>query len=256
MTYQRIKYQRRSVESNGIEIRGERPGRDVCGGEIARPNRRRETAAPRSGTKGAHNCNSGWMRGANLDPWQHPSGAFATREGDTMWKKIDAASAKTTIVDARRAGLTLAKACAAAGVHVATACRWRVNDVVFARDFDAATESARRQRFAGLVAALRPVLKRPEERPRVVVHRDCPRCAAPVEVRKARGRFRGAPFWRCSRWPQCGWSGWRPRHTQDCSACSGPRFWSQSRASVSCPRCGTREMLGTGSMRNVRVISL
>jgi hypothetical protein len=45
-------------------------------------------------------------------------------------------------------------------------------------------------------------------------------------------------FWRCSRWPACGWARWRPRHPEDCPACGGPRYWSHSRKSVACAACG------------------
>jgi hypothetical protein len=55
-------------------------------------------------------------------------------------------------------------------------------------------------------------------------------------VKRARGFI---PFWGCRRRPWCRWASWRPRHPADCPTCHGPRYWSHSRLSVACSRCGT-----------------
>src|SRR4051812_5936326 len=69
------------------------------------------------------------------------------------------------LLEARRYGRTLRQAAAAAGVHVATVCRWQARDPELRQALtDAASQSARR----------------PAEgpRPRVSWRRDCPLCKA------------------------------------------------------------------------------
>jgi len=131
------------------------------------------------------------------------------------------------LVAAVAGGQTLRRAATAAGVHVATVCRWQA----------AAPALAARLRTAACVARRADLADRARRRPRVPWHPSCPACAAPVDVRRAHGCH---AFWRCCRWPRCQWASWRPRHRLDCPACGGPRYWSHSRLSVSCSRCQTR----------------
>lgn len=196
------------------------------------------------------------MRLQNSIPGNIPvRGTFAWFRGDAMWRKIDAASAKALIVTVRRAGQTLAEAAAAANIHTATLCRWQNADPAFARSLRKAADFVLRQRYSDLTTALRAVSKRQGKRLRVATHPNCPACSAAVQVRRVCGRYPGVAFWACTRWPQCVWASWRPRHVQDCPTCSGPRFWARSRLSVSCPQCGTREAVQSGSMRIACVIS-
>jgi hypothetical protein len=99
-------------------------------------------------------------------------------------------------IAARRRGATLVEAAAAAGVHVATLCRWQAKDPALQEALDEARDEA--------------PLKGPMPGPKLQVrwHRDCPLCRMRVVVRTARGGIR---FWRCRRWPWCSWSSWRPR---------------------------------------------
>ena len=115
---------------------------------------------------------------------------------------------------------------AAAGVHVATVCRWAAADPRFRAALSRAALAGYR--------LLHPARGR---RPPVRVHPDCPDCGAPAVVRTAASGLR---FWRCGTWPACRWASWRPRHPADCPDCDGPRFWSYSRRSVVCPRCRVR----------------
>jgi hypothetical protein len=170
-----------------------------------------------------------------------------------MRRRLDRDAAKLAYLDARQRGLGVRDAASAAGVHVATVCRWRHVDPAFAalvRETAVAEpaelyyHSSRPNPDAPKVAALPPrplplPRDRPSGRPPVPVHRDCPACGGRAEVRKV-GRHFGPPFWRCSRWLMCTWASWRPRHPADCPDCGGPRFWSHSRQSVACGRCRTR----------------
>jgi hypothetical protein len=148
----------------------------------------------------------------------------------------DRAEAVERLLCAREEGATLRQAAAAAGVHVATVCRWARCCPLLDRSLAFAARVARRRRFASM----------PRRRPSVPWHPACPCCGAAVVVRTciedwARKRCRGGywplQFWRCGRWPDCPWANWRPRYPEDCPACGGPRYWSHSRKSVSCPRC-------------------
>jgi hypothetical protein len=127
----------------------------------------------------------------------------------------------------RVAGGTLREAAVAAGVHVATLCRWQ------------AASPAVRELLKDAAAKGRPRKGRSprEPRPQVRWHRDCPMCRLPVVVRTAPGGIR---FWRCRRWPWCRWSSWRPRAPRNCRRCGAPCFWSHSRKSVACGACGLR----------------
>jgi hypothetical protein len=155
----------------------------------------------------------------------------------------DRGAAVKRLLKARKAGHTLSESAAAAGVHVATVCRWQARN----RALRKAQARNRALRKALLDASASGYRLRhpfpPRSRPRVIYHPFCPECGAAVEVRRA-GGWPALVFWRCSRWPVCGWASWRPRHLVDCRKCRGPRYWSYSRQSVGCPRCGTREMAG------------
>src|SRR6516225_2020327 len=113
---------------------------------------------------------------------------------------------------AREEGATLRESAAAAGVHVATLCRWQNRESWIKEALRDAENFARRRRYALL----------PRRRPRVPWRRDCPLCGRPVVVRTG-SRYR---FWRCSFWPICPFASWRPRAPWDCPECAGPRFWS------------------------------
>lgn len=149
--------------------------------------------------------------------------------GRVMNRTKKTPEAVRVLVGAVAGGLTLARAAALAGVHVATVCRWQAGDHKLQRSLRAASLSAAIDRYSA----------RPRCRPRVPWHPHCPRCRAAAEVRRAAGCL---TFWRCSRWPGCGWASWRPRHPHDCPGCGGPRFWSHSRLSASCPACRVRIM--------------
>jgi hypothetical protein len=143
------------------------------------------------------------------------------------WRDREAAVER--LLDAREGGATLSQAAAAAGVHVATVCRWQAGHPPLRQALADAGRYARRLRYAS----------RPRRRPRVPCHPWCPACGAAAAVRNAFG-WPGPAFWRCSRWPFCPWASWRPRHPQDCPECGSPRYWSHSRKSVACPGCGRR----------------
>ncbi len=142
------------------------------------------------------------------------------------------ADSVAALLRARRAGATLRQAAAAAGVHVATVCRWQARSPELHRLLHEADREARREKY----------MSRPRGCPRVPWRRDCPDCGAAVEVRSA---YRWMRFWRCSRWPFCRFASWRPRAPLDCPACGGARFWSHSRRSVGCPGCGARVRIYT-----------
>jgi hypothetical protein len=131
-----------------------------------------------------------------------------------------------TLVAAREDGATLREAAAAAGVHVATLCRWQKRDPGLKEALHQAAKDATSE-----------VEIEYEPRPSVRWHRDCPRCKARVVVRTARGGLR---FWRCARWPDCQWASWRPRAPRNCRRCGGVCYWSYSRKSTACGTCGLR----------------
>jgi hypothetical protein len=131
--------------------------------------------------------------------------------------------AVSALLISRRTGATLREAADAAGVHVATVCRWQNRDPALRQKLREAAAEA----LEGEV----------EPRPSVSWRRDCPLCQAKVVVRSARGKAR---FWRCGRWPACPWASWRPRAPRNCRRCGAPRFWSHSRKSIVCSGCGVR----------------
>ena len=131
------------------------------------------------------------------------------------------------LVQVRRDGGTLRQAAIAAGVHVATVCRWQARDQELRQALaDAAEEACLRRSQGG-------------PRRHVTWRRDCPMCKARVVVRTARGKL---TFWRCGRWPLCSWASWRPRAPRNCRRCGAPCYWSHSRKSIGCSACGMRTM--------------
>ena len=56
--------------------------------------------------------------------------------------RIDRATAKRTILAKRRSGLTLREACERAGVHIATACRWKIDDAALGEKLTSAAHHA------------------------------------------------------------------------------------------------------------------
>ena len=106
-------------------------------------------------------------------------------------KKADR-MARYRLLAARSDGASLRDLAGLLGIHVLTLCRWqRRHPVIKAALGEAAPRRAKAAKG---------------ERPSVNVHGACPLCKARAMARKA-----GAvPFWRCARWPSCGWSSWRP----------------------------------------------
>lgn len=147
----------------------------------------------------------------------------------------DRAALVLRLVEERLRGRTLRESAAAAGLHVATVCRWQRLCPELGLALCLAADAARRARRATRVP-----------RPWVRWHPSCPACGAAALVLAVGGLVR---FWVCSRRPACGWQSWRPRHLRDCAACGGPRYWSHSRRSVSCPACGTREAADPAELR-------
>ena len=84
------------------------------------------------------------------------------------------------LLDARESGATLREAADAAGVHVATVCRWQKRDPDFAKKMREAKREARRLHYS----------MNHGPRPNVPWRRDCPWCKARVVVRTANGGLR------------------------------------------------------------------
>lgn len=137
--------------------------------------------------------------------------------------------ARDALIESRRYGATLRDAAAEVGVHAATVCRWMAADPTFRHEMEQARLESRRW-----LVELR--LSLPARKP-VRWRADCPVCRAKVVVRCANGN---AWFWRCGRWPHCGWASWRPRHPRNCPRCKAPRYWSHSRKTIACGGCGMR----------------
>jgi hypothetical protein len=182
------------------------------------PARGRHEATPGVGTRTSSITNSGFLvcRCSHMKPIRN------------IWK--DRGLAVEKALEGRERGDTLRQSAAGAGVHVATLCRWQVRFPGLRQAFMDAIGFAWRQKHPG-----------PERRPRVQCHPECPACGSPIAVRRV--DYTLWPFWRCSTWPKCLWTSWRPRHPRDCPACGGPRFWSYSRKSVCCGSCGRREFV-------------
>ena len=158
-----------------------------------------------------------------------------------FWQNPAVAQRAKFVAAARRAGATLRAAAAFAGVHVATICRWQARYPDLREVFAEAAAEGREQ--------LRPP---PTPRPNVRRRSDCPVCRARVVVRSAGG---GGRFWRCGRWPACGWASWRPRAPRDCPRCGAYRVWSHSRKTVVCTGCGLRTRRALGGTRESAQIS-
>src|SRR5438067_2186833 len=130
-------------------------------------------------------------------------------------RRLDRDAVKLAYLESRAAGRTVKAAAAAAGVHVATVCRWRAADPAFdalAREVDAGVlERLLAEAELRAVPLDERVFAAMPRRPVVAWHPDCPRCAAPAEVRRG-GRWPAPTFWRCTRYPQCKWASWLPRH--------------------------------------------
>jgi ssDNA-binding Zn-finger/Zn-ribbon topoisomerase 1 len=148
----------------------------------------------------------------------------------TRKRRIDPDRVEPAFV-AREEGATLREAAKAAGVHVATLCRWQNREKWIGDALRDAETYARRKHYANL----------PRRRPPVPWRRDCPQCRAEVEVRTANSPA-GFRFWRCSRWPLCQFASWRPPAPLDCH-CGGAMLWSHSRKTVVCLRCGQRALV-------------
>lgn len=124
------------------------------------------------------------------------------------------------------------QAARAAGVHRSTLARWAAGDRRLQRII-------RDAQHVGWRATHRGRWRRPS----VTWRQDCPVCGAPVTVASAwHGAFR---FWRCERWPACRWVSWRPPAPGQCPRCGGDLYWSHSRLTVGCPRCGYRDRIAT-----------
>jgi hypothetical protein len=132
-------------------------------------------------------------------------------------------------------GGTLREAARAAGIDEATLRRWKT---AFP-DVSAALQTAQQ---CGDLVALRRLLAQPALAPErrrergLPVSYSCPRCSGDLVVRTCDGVYR---IWRCAT-KDCGFVSWRPRHLLNCLFCGAARFWSHSRRSVSCSRCGRR----------------
>jgi hypothetical protein len=129
---------------------------------------------------------------------------------------------------------TLRQAAAAAGVHVATFCRWAARSPAVAEALAQARRRAPRPPAPPAADSQNLYRRRPE----VPWHPRCPDCGRPVEVRRERGWY----WWECqdAALGGCGWRSWRPRHPEDCPRCGRPRLWSWDRRSVVCTGCGVR----------------
>jgi hypothetical protein len=137
------------------------------------------------------------------------------------------ADQREALLSARESGATLRQAAAAAGVHVATVCRWQARCPELHHQLHEVATEARREKY----------WRRDWRRPRVPWRDECPKCSASLQVRSAYGLLR---FWRCSRWPYCPFASWRPRAPWDCSECGAACLWSHSRRSIGCTECGAR----------------
>jgi Topoisomerase DNA binding C4 zinc finger len=140
-------------------------------------------------------------------------------------KKVKRMNVVGTAVEALRQGATLREAAKAAGVHVASLCRWQNEDQEIQRLLRDGKESALWARQ----------IQREQVRSQLPKHGLCPVCNAPSVVRTA--KF-GRRFWGCSKWPDCNWASWKPRYPIDCSTCGSPRYWSHGYRMIRCPKCG------------------
>lgn len=179
-----------------------------------------------------------WARGTGLAPVGVPmaKASKVDHEFDPWKGRPDAVK---RLLEAREAGKTLREAAAAAGVHIATVCRWAAASDMLDYRLRMAARIGNRRRYDAKPTSSGNLHFRfaTRARPKVLHHPLCPICEAPVKVR---GTAFVLKFWRCSRWPECPWASWRPRHPEDCPRCQGPQYWANSRMSFSCPRCNVR----------------
>src|SRR5690348_6466989 len=85
---------------------------------------------------------------------------------------------------AREGGATLRGAAAAAGVHVATLCRWGLREPWIRDALADCLDYAKRKRYLDWLRQGR------RQRPRVPWRKDCPACGSRVVVRTAEPGFR------------------------------------------------------------------
>ena len=144
---------------------------------------------------------------ARIDPWKD-------RQADLA-----------VVLAALAAGSTLRQAAAAAaGVHVATLCRWQARSEAVAL---ALTQA--RPPHPPLADPFAPY----QQRPTVSWHPRCPCCDGVVVTQQVRGWY----WWACI---FCAWKSWRPRHPENCPHCGSHRLWSWDRRSIVCAGCGVR----------------
>src|SRR5262249_43586009 len=158
---------------------------------------RRGRGAERPGTLGQRG------RGTELGGFRSHMDPQAVQEATAPAMAGGDADPLARALAARAAGATVRAAASAAGVHVATLCRWLAASA-------GAGAASDRGPAAGLGRGRLAALPRP----RVATHLECPGCGGPVEVRGAFGPM--LRFWRCGRRPACGWASWRPRCPWDC----------------------------------------
>jgi ferredoxin len=116
---------------------------------------------------------------------------------DHLFKpRSDRAAVITKLLAARRDGATLREAATAAGVNVATVCRWQLRCPELAAALEAA-HSAACSAAAQHRAAPPPRI----DKFSVPCHPQCPKCGAPAQIaRTASGRLY---FWKCTREQTC-----------------------------------------------------
>ncbi len=147
-----------------------------------------------------------------------PKRATARQGGRPSKYSIGARNKILTLI---QRGRSQDEAAREAGVHPATLYRWMDRYPAFGADVREA--ALRRDRLK------RSLLGNGHYRPSVPWRRDCPECGSALEVRTAVFRF-----WRCERWPYCGFASWRPPAPWNCPLCGETTFWSHSRKSIAC----------------------
>jgi ssDNA-binding Zn-finger/Zn-ribbon topoisomerase 1 len=147
-------------------------------------------------------------------------------------RRINRPTTQSALLALVRGGLTIRAACAAVGIHPATAHRWTNASIGFALSLTNARGQA--QEDLATNDELRQTC-------RIPVHDRCPLCTAEIDAVYTARTARKFRFWRCSTWPACPWASWRPRAPEDCPRCGGVRLWSHTRKTVVCTGCGARD---------------
>lgn len=146
---------------------------------------------------------------------------------------------RNKVLSAIEHGATFDSAAREAEISPATLYRWTNRYP----SFEAAVREAgfRRDRLRAYLLGLW------RDRPRVPWSKTCPECGDDLEVRTA-GGMAGFRFWRCSRWPRCGFARWRPPTPWKCPLCGEVTFWSHSRKTYACETywCGYRQRYVAG----------